>query len=166
MKKIVSWPEPKISSAKRAPGSYGSFREFMSKSEAIQAEQEAAQNFLKKAYPVMSGLLEHRLSTGEPLIVMRPLRYQTAELQGQNEQDDNFYNTRKSEGQHKFVDVVKTINPGTQLILKGIDTVLQEFLFEDAVGNEHALHFVEKNNLMTQTDIYEVVKEYMDNKGE
>lgn len=164
MSKKIVWPEPKISSAKRAPGTYGSFNEFLAKADAIRFEQEKAEAFLKKAFPVMLTLLEHRMMNGEPLVVMRPLRYQTSELPGESE-DDGFYNVRKSDNP-KFVDVIKTIFPGTQLMLKAIDTVLQEFVFVDAQEKEYALNFAERNNLMTQTDIYETAKNYMEAKGE
>jgi hypothetical protein len=137
----------------------------MAKAQDLVQEQEAAQNYLKKAFPTMLALLEYRLANGEPLMVMRPLRYQTSEIP-QAEEDDGFYQTRKSEGSTKFVDVIKTIMPGTQLVLKALDPVLQEFVFVDAQNKEYALNFVERNNLMTQTDIYETVKSYLEAKGE
>lgn len=115
----------------------------------------------------MVTVLEHRLKNGEPLTVMRPLRFQTSELQSQQEEDDGFYNTRKSEVVNdKFVDIIKTIMPGTQLLLKAIDPMMQEFIFVDAQEREYALNFVERNNLMTQTDIYETVKQYLESKSE
>jgi hypothetical protein len=64
----------------------------------------------------------------------------------------------------KFVDVIKTILPGTQLMLKSIDTMMQEFIFVDAQQREYALNFVERNNLMTQTDVYETVQKYLEGK--
>lgn len=164
MSKKVVWPEPKITSAKRAPGTYSSFRELVQKSEVLRLEQEQAEAFLQKAFPVMLTLLEYRLANQEPLMVMRPLRYQTSEIPGE-EEDDGFYNVRKSEAPPKYVDTVKTIMPGTQLMLKALDTSLQEFVFVDALGKEYALNFVERNNLMTQTDIYEAAKNYMEAKG-
>lgn len=164
MKKVI-WDVPKIASAKRAPGSYGSFREQMEKAQDFVLEQEQAQAYLQKAFPTMLALLEHRLKNGEPLLVMRPLRYQTSEIPAP-EEDDGFYQTRKSEAPPKFVDVIKTIVPGTQLVLKALDPVLQEFVFVDAQNKEYALNFVERNNLMTQTDIYETVRSYLEAKGE
>lgn len=140
----------------------------MDKAAVLRKEQEDAQAYLMKAMPVMTVLLQHRLMNNEPLTVMRPLRYQTSELQSKvNGDDDGFYNTRKSEiVNDRFIDVIKTITPGTQLILKSIDTMMKEFIFQDAVGNEHVLNFVEKNNLMTQTDIYEMAKNYLEGRGE
>lgn len=167
MSKRVVWPDAKIASAKRAPGQYGSFKELMNKAEALRQEQQAAQAFLQKCMPYMLTVLEHRLKNNEPLMVMRPLRYQTSEIPQRNEEDDGFYNTRKSDVVNdKFVDVIKTILPGTQIVLKSIDSMMQEFIFQDAQGREHALNFAERNNLMTQTDVYETVQQYLESKGE
>lgn len=168
MSKIVVWPEAKIASAKRAPGSYGSFRELVNKAEIARQEHEHAVATLQKRMPMMLAVLEHRLKNGEPLTIMRPLRYQTSEIpQIVDEVDDGFYNVRKSERvSDKFVDVIKTILPGTQLLLKSIDPTMQEFIFMDAKGTEHCLNFAERNNLMTQTDVYETVKQYLESKGE
>lgn len=162
MSKKVSWGDPKIASAKRAPGTYSSFQELLQKSNAIRAEQEEAQAYLQKAMPAMIALLEYKLRNQEPLVVMRPLRYQTSALN--TEEDDGFY---KSQAQDpKFKDVFKTIMPGTQLVLKSLDMALQEFVFVDAMGNEHALNFAERNNLLTQTSIFEEVKQFLETKGE
>ena len=162
MKKVVRWDAPKISSAKRLPGAYGSYQEFLQKANVLQAEQEAAQNYLQKAMGPMVALLEYKLRHREPLVVMRPLRYQTSELDG--DQDDGFYKSRSANP--KFKDTVRTILPGTQLMLKSLDMSLQEFVFEDAMGKEHALNFSERNNLLTQTNIFEEVKSFLESKGE
>lgn len=162
MSKKVNWGDPKIASAKRAPGTYSSFQELLQKSNAIRAEQEEAQAYLAKAMPAMVALLEYKLRHQEPLVVMRPLRYQTSDLN--NEEDDGFYKSRPQDP--KFKDIVRTIMPGTQLILKSLDMALQEFVFVDAMGNEHALNFSERNNLLTQTNIFEEVKQFLETKGE
>lgn len=167
MTKVVNWGAPKIASANRAPGTYNSFQELLEKSNAIRAEQEAAQAYLQKAMPALVALLDFKLRHQEPLIVMRPLRYQTSEIVKGDAIDDAFYNRRPDEKPNdKFTDVIKTIMPGTQLMLKSLDTALQEFVFTDAVGNEHALHFTERNNLLTQTNIYEEVKQFLEGQGE
>jgi hypothetical protein len=56
--------------------------------------------------------------------------------------------------------------PGTSLILKSLDTALQEFVFTDGTGREHSLNFCERNNLLTQTSIFEEIKNYFETKGE
>lgn len=166
--KKVTWGAPKIASGNQKPGTYRTFSEFLEKSNALAAEQKAAEQYLIKAMPAMVALLEYKLRNREPLIVMRPLRYQTSEIVKGDAIDDAFYrgNSQNEKVNDKFTDVVKTIMPGTQLILKSLDTALQEFVFQDAMGKEHALNFAERNNLMTQTSVYEEVRNYLETKGE
>jgi RsiW-degrading membrane proteinase PrsW (M82 family) len=164
MAKVVRWDAPKISSAVTKPGHYRSYSEFLEKANMVAAEQEAAQAYLLKAMAPMVALLEYKLTNGEPLTVMRPLRYRTSELNG-GEEDDGFYKSSSSQNP-KFKDVIRTILPGTQLMLKSLDMALQEFVFTDAMGKEHSLNFDERNNLLTQTDIYEEVKKFLEVKGE
>lgn len=166
-KKIVTWDQPKIASAAVKPGHYRSFAEFMAKANALAEEQQAAEAYLQKAMPAMVALLEFKMRTREPLLVMRPLRYQTSEIVKGDAIDDAFYNRRSDDRPaDKFTDVIKTILPGTQLILKSLDTALSEFIFEDGMGNEHCLSFSERNNLMTQTSVFEEVRNYLETKGE
>lgn len=162
--KRVSWPEPKIHEPKRKAGTYGSFREMMAKTEGIRKEQEQAQEFLQKAHPYMLKLLEYRLANNHPLTVMRPFRYQTSEIQ-KAEEDDGFYSNRRSSSIPKFVDVIKVITPGTQLVLKSIDNMMQEFIFEDALNKEYCLSFSERDNMMTQTDIWETTRDFLDKQS-
>jgi hypothetical protein len=158
MKKVI-WGQPKISSTEQKPGTYRTYREFLAKAQGLHAEQEQAQAYLLKAMPIMSALLEHNLRNREPLIVMRPLNYQTSELP----EEDGFY---KSTSNPKFKDVMKTIMPGTQLMLKSLDMSLQEFVFEDAAGKEHAINFADKNLLLTQTQIYENTKAFLESQND
>lgn len=161
MKKVVRWDAPKITSSARRPGTYGSFNEMFKKAVERDKEQNEAQEYLVKMMPVMVALLEHKLRTKEPLIVMRPFRYQTSDLE-KNDDDDGFYNKSKNQNPNeKFVDMIKTILPGTQLILKSLDNGLQEFVFTDARGKEYAINYAERNNLMTQTNIFEEVKTFL-----
>lgn len=165
--KKVSWGPPKIATANRASGTYGSFREFFQKSAEREAEQKQAESYLVKAMPVMVALLEYKMRNREPLVVMRPLRYQTSEIAKGDAIDDAFYNRNKdTKPNDKFTDVIKTIMPGTHLVLKSLDTALSEFVFEDAMGNEHAINFAERNNLLTQTSIFEETKSYLKIEGE
>lgn len=162
--KKVTWGEPQFQN----PNSpflrkSKSFKEMWEAGQQLEREQEEAQAFLTKAMPAMVALLEYKLRNREPLVVMRPLRYQTSEVQ--SEDDDGFYKSSSS-NVPRFKDVIKTILPGTQLLLKSLDMTLQEFVFEDALGNEHAVNFAERNNLMTQTSIFEEVKKFLEAKGE
>jgi hypothetical protein len=165
MSKKVVWGQPKVSSSKRT-GKYKNVREFLKKANAIRDEQLEAQEYLMKAMPAMSKLLELRLRNGEGLMVMRPLNYMTSVMKSE-EEDDGFYNVRKSENSQGFVDKRVTIMPGTKLMLKSLDVGLREFVFNDAMGKEHAINFDDKNLLMTQTDVFETVRNLFEaNKGE
>ena len=165
MKKVV-WAEGKYRAA-AGPGRYASIAEALEKSDRYRLEQEKAHDYLVKALPAMLKLLEIRFTNGEPLTVMRPLKYQTSMLKSQMEDeiDRSFYNN-SSPQQDKFVDVVQTINPGTLLMLKSLDPNLREFVFKDGLGKEHAISYDERNKLLTQTDIFETVQTLFEGKGE
>ncbi len=162
MKKVVRWDAPKISSSKLIKGGYRNFHDMFKKAVDRDNEQREADEYLKKAMPAMVALLEYKLSKSEPLIVMRPLVYQTSAVQ--SEEDDGFYNTSKSQNEKdigKFIDVMRTISPGTQLMLKSLDTGLEEFVFIDGRGKEHAISYSDRDKLLTQTDIFEGVKSFL-----
>ena len=160
------WGEGKYSS--QVSGNYRSYGDFAAKHDARRDEQQKATSYLIKAMPAMLKALEMRISSGQPLYVMRPLRYTTSLLKSQLEDDldKSFYNTDKSGAGDKFVDVVKTINPGTQLVLKGLDPNLKEFIFNDGEGKEHPISYDDRNRLLTQTDIFETVQKLFESKGE
>ena len=166
MKKVV-WGDGKFTAARR-PGTYSSFGEFMQKAEVIRAEQEKAQSYLIKALPAMLKLLEIRIANGQPLTVMRPLRYTTSVLKSEmeDELDKSFYNSSKSQQNDSFVNVAKVINPGTQIVLKSLDPNLREFIFVDGLKKEHAISYDERNSLLTQTDIFETVENLFESKGD
>lgn len=160
MSKKVVWGAPKITSSVKKPGSYNNFKEMFAKATERQAEQDQAIEYLNKAMPALNALLEFRLQKGESLVVMRPLQYQTSQLN--IEEEDNFYHNRNADTKvPQFQDVMKTIMPGTVLVLKSLDTGLQEFVFRDGMGKEHCISFSEKNKLLTQTDIFEEVRNFI-----
>lgn len=144
---------------KKRPGQYANLREWLGKAEAMREEQAEAQAYLQKAGPAMAKLLELRLLDRTPLIVMRPFSYETSVLESstQDALDRGFYKSDQNKPD-KFINVRKTITPGTQLIIKALDPNLQEFVFEDGVGVEHSISFDYRNALMTQTDIFETVR--------
>lgn len=167
MKKVV-WGEGKYSAAPR-PGQYRTLAEAMAKGDALRMEQEKAMSYLVKAMPAMLKLLEIRMTNGEPLFVMRPLQYQTSALASELEDDldKSFYNTSKSSGaDNKFKDVIKTVNPGTKLMLKSLDPTMREFIFVDGMGKEHPISYDDRNKLLTQTDIFETVQKLFEGKGD
>lgn len=167
MKKVV-WGDGKYTSAPR-PGHYRTLGEAMEKGNRFRAEQEKAQSYLIKALPAMLKLLEIRMTNGDPLFVMRPLQYETSCLKSEmeDELDKSFYNTSKTNGaDNKFINVVKTVNPGTKLMLKSLDPTMREFIFVDAMNNEHPISYDDRNKLLTQTDIFETVQKLFEGKGD
>lgn len=163
MSKKVTWDAPQLQNP-NSPFIKGkkTFKEMWERGLKLEEEQQEAQAYLMKAMPLMIALLELKLRKSEPLIVMRPLRYQTSEIPND---EDGFYKSNSSSNP-KFKDVIHTIMPGTQLMLKSLDMALQEFVFEDSTGKEHSMNFAERNNLLTQTNIFEEVKNYLETKGE
>lgn len=167
MKKVV-WGEGKYSAAQR-PGTYRTLGEALEKGDRYRAEQEKAMSYLVKAMPAMLKLLEIRMTNGDPLFVMRPLQYQTSMLKSEmeDELDRSFYNSDKQAGaDNKFRDVMKTVSPGTKLILKALDPTMREFIFVDGMGKEHPISYDDRNKLLTQTDIFETVQKLFEGKGE
>lgn len=165
--KKVTWGAPELQKNFMGGIKPKTFKELWKAGQELEAEQQLAQQALAKAMPAMVALLEYKLRNNEPLVVMRPLRYQTSEIVKGDEIDDSFYNRNKDERPaDKFTDVVKTIMPSTQLMLKSLDMAMSEFIFHDAIGKEHCLSFSERNNLLTQTSIYEEVSKFLEIKGE
>lgn len=165
MKKVVRWDAPKITSGVNAGGKPRRiFKVEFAKALEREKEQIEALDQLQRAMPVMIALLEFKLKKGEPLMVMRPLQYQTSDL-AKNDDDDGFYNTSKNQNPtEKFVDVVRTIYPGTKLMLKSLDPTMQEFVFVDGRNKEHSISYADRDKLLTQTDIYEETKKFMAHK--
>lgn len=153
-----------------------SLKDQLAKAYQVEAEQEKAQMYLRKAMAPMLELLKIRLTNKTPLIVMRPIQYQTSKLSNEvkkssqvsDEVNDSFYNSKKEPTQESvnFVDVVETIYPGTQLIFKSLDAGLQEFKFEDPMGNSYNLSYIYKDKLLTCTDIFETVQKYLTITGD
>ena len=165
MKKVVKWTEPVLQKNFVGGVKPRTFKELWDRGQKLEKEQQEAFEYMNKAMPVMVTLLEYKLMHREPLVVMRPLVYQTSDLESKQD-EDGFYNVRKS-GREKFVDVKRTIMPWTQLLLKGLDPTLQEFIFEDGTGKEHSISYMDRDKLLTQTSIFEEIKAYFEgNKGE
>lgn len=162
-KKVVTWDAPKLHKAEGTGKKARTFKEMWERGQQVEKEQQEAQAYLQKAMPGMQAIFDLKAQRGEPFVVMRPLNYMTSGLNV--EEDDGFYAVKKSE-QPKFVDQQKTIMPGTSLILKAVDSVLNEYIFVDGRGKEHAISMDQKNAILTQTDVFETVKQYLDLKGE
>jgi hypothetical protein len=174
MKKKIEWDAPKISSSARQPGTYGSLREKFAKCESERIEYEKMQMHKAQLLPIMSKLLEIRLLNGHELKVMRPLSFQTSEALSLVKGMDQYgyisqewvsrheINGREIE-QSKFQDVVKTIPRGSVLVLKSLETPLQQFIFINKNTNEELeIAFNDAQKIMFATDLYEVSKQYLE----
>jgi hypothetical protein len=160
--KKVTWGAPQLQNPNSPMiKATKTFKQMWEAGQKLEHEQRTAQEYLQKATPAMVAILEYKLKNNEPLIVMRPLNYQTSEIG--SDEGDGFY-VNKSAADPKFRDVVKTILPGTALMLKSLDMSLQEFIFVDGQNNEHAINFADRNSLMTQTNVFEEVRKYFEGK--
>lgn len=148
---------------------YTSGRDYLQKGMELEKEQEAIKENFQKALPAMEALLKCRMEAKSPIKLVRPLQYTTNEMIHVRDQT---YDNNKGEWvdgdvrYSSFQDVVKSLNPGVELILKALDPNLQEFIFEDQNGQEVVLPYSAKNGLMTQTNIYEDTLSFMKLKGE
>lgn len=159
MGKKVDWNQTYRPPQRKLGGQYSSAKEMFAKAAEREIERQRAQENLQKAMPAFEALLKCRLSNGTALRVMRPIRYQTSELQKHMMGDE----MRGG----KFQDVVKVLEPGTEMVLKSIDNTMQEFIFQGTDGEEIVLPFTVKKELMMQTNVYEdTIKFIEDTKGE
>ena len=149
MTKEVNWDMISKSVTPQKRGKYSSGKEMLAKAFEAEKQQDEAKELMNKAYPVMEQLFQIRFKNGTPLTVMRPLQYQSSELQ-------------KGYGRPTYIDTQKVVRPGTVMTLTGVDPNLQEFIFKSDQGEEIAIPYINKNALYTQTDIYEVTKEYLE----
>jgi hypothetical protein len=145
---------------------YRSSKEYLQKGLQVEEEQKRIQENMAKTFPALEALLKCRLENGTPLQVNRPISYVTSELKHQRawnpHEEDYTGEIQKS----WFADTRKTIRPGTVLMLKSLDPTMSEFIFTDQDGNEFAVPYTAKEALMTQTNVYEDVINFMNNRGE
>lgn len=158
MSKKVVWSEPKLPS--KPAGQYNTYAEFAAKANERLAQQQEAQTLMAKCMPAMLKLLEIKMVNGEPLNVVRPLNYMSDEMH-------KSYNSMGESNGAQFRTVRKTINVGAQLLFKSFDSVLNEFIFTDTRSSEeHAITSDQRNFLLTQTDIYETIRDLINKQGE
>lgn len=173
MSKKINWdklfknPIPRNVS-KNSKNQYSSGKEKMQKAFVEMQKAEQIQADLNKMMPAMNQLLLIRMKNKTPLKIMRPLRYTTSVWSNEDEDDDGFYKSSSNVSIPKFVDKVKVLKPGTEIILKSLDPQLNQFIFSTSLGEEIELNYNEKMNILTQTDIYESVLNFMntENQGE
>jgi len=170
MSKKINWDAIHIPHGSRSVNKpkYSSHKEYMAKAQETMVQQQLAEETLRKAQPAMETLLKSRLMSKTPIVVQRPVVYQTSEMKTTYEQiedrenggwKDDLDNARGS----YFEDVQKAIRPGTELILKSLDPNLQEFIFEDQNKNEVVIPYAAQQQLMVNTNIYEDVNEFLQN---
>lgn len=157
MKKEINWDLLRIDHGDRAIPSQGqpkykNIREFFSKSFVDQKIEEEQQQFLAKAQPLFETLLKSRLENRTELKVLRPLYYMTSKLTG-------------SDFSSKYIDTQEVVDPGTSLILKSIDSTMQEFIFTNEQGIEICIPFSDKQKLIKSTNIYEDVINFINSQG-
>jgi hypothetical protein len=166
MSKVVDWNKtyrPAVGDITRGNNSKNtsaSMKESFKKSYSQLMEQEQAEEALKKAMPVMKGILLQRMTEKRPLKVMRPLPYTTESLGG-DEEDDGFYNNVVKGANASFKSITKVIPPGTELTFLTLEKSMNQLWFRTDKGEEIGIYLEEQNRLLTQTDIYEVVAKAM-----
>ena len=148
---------------------YRSGRELLQKRMEEQKNTERLQKNFYKIVPALEALLKCRMESGNPLEVRRSISYTNSELVHTYAQVEDRENGGWKNGDvqySQFQDVEKSLAPGTKLILKSLDPTMNEFIFEDQLGNEIILPYLSKQQLMTQTDIYESVLDFMNKQGD
>ena len=136
----MTWPTFEMRGNKQQPRLSMRDRFAGCEEEARQVEQ--AENFAKSHAPFFLKFLELHLAKGLPLVVQSPIRYDTSEF-------------AKSHTGGRFIDRVAALTPGTQLLLKSVDSPMREFIFENQKGEEIVLPFAIKEELASKTNVYD-----------
>lgn len=176
MSKKIDWnvlqeghgARPLPGAAQRGP-KYRSGREYLQKGLEMEAQQKAMQEHMAQAQPAMEALLKCRMEDSTPITVVRPFDYVASELVHNRNQTWSDEAGGWVEGEvldSSFQDVRKSIPVGTQLVLKSLDPNLQEFIFDDQNGNELVIPYGAKQGLLMQTNIYEDVLNFINNRGD
>lgn len=134
---------------KKLGGKYSSGKDLLQKAYKEDEIRTKIEQDLSKMLPAMEKLYAIRLCNRTPLKVVRPIIYVTSELQKSTRGDEMIGG--------KYADVQKRIDPGTELMIKSINTSLQMLVFETSDGNEIEISYADQKQLMTCTDIYETV---------
>jgi len=161
MNKKIDWNRIYSPPKKVLGGEYSSGRDLLQKALEREEEQKKVHQNFQKALPAMNALLKCRLEEKTPLMVIRELRYQASDMVHQRAWNPA---TGENDGEvthSSFTDVIKSVKPGTRLLLKAVDNTMQEFIFSDQNGEELIIPFSAKQQLMTQTNIYESVVAFL-----
>ena len=163
MSKVVDWSKthnPKVGTIQRGvnnKNTAGSMKEAFAKSHAQLAEQEKANETLKKCFPIMKSILLQRMVSKNPLKVMRPLPY-TTEVLGGEADDDGFYNNVSKGENAAFKSITKVLQPGTELTFITLEKSMNQLWFKTQTGEEVGIYLEEQNGLLTCTDIADIVQ--------
>ena len=174
MTKVIDWektyknPIGDITAGIGSQSTSRNMKEAFAKSYTQLREDEKVQELMNEILPIAKGLLFTRMTEGTPLKVVRPLRYTTESLGGQDEEeDDGFYMVRKSEGFNaKYQSIVKTIRPGTELTFINLEKSMGQLWFRTNEGKEIGIYLQEQDGLLTQTDIFDIAKRYVEGQYE
>lgn len=173
MTKKIDWDGMKTFHGSRPlPGAaqpkYRTGREWMEKAQSEMAEEKQRQEYMAKAYPAAEALLKCRMEDRTPITVVRPFRYEASELVHNYDQqwDDSKGEWVNGEVRNSsFQNVAKSIPVGTQLVIKGLDHNLQEFIFVNQNGEEVVIPYQAKQALIMQTNILDDVVKFIEEQG-
>lgn len=168
MSKVVDWnktykPMSDITKGKGSTSKFRSMKESFAQSHELMKAQEAAEETLRKAFPVMKSILLQRMVSKSPLKVMRPLAYTTETLSGDND-DDGFYMNSNAGQNATFKSVTRVLPVGTELTFVTLEKSMNQLWFKTDRGEEVGIYLDEQNRLLTQTDIYEIVSKAMNDE--
>jgi hypothetical protein len=160
MSKKIDWNALYREPKKPAPGHFASGKELMAAAYQKHLEQERIQKSLQNYLPAMNALFTIRMAQKTPIVIMRDFQYQTSEIVHDREWN---YKSQEFDGEirsSRFQDVTKVLRPGTTLMVKSIDTIMKEFIFEDQTGQEIIIPMSAQQALMRQSNIYESTVDY------
>lgn len=154
MGKQIDWSQ----TYKQPMGKRTTYREKVQKSISQLEETQKAEQLLRKAMPLMKGLLLTRMTDKTEITVMRPFYFTSEELVHKKQYEGSpFEQIVGSE----FRTVQKSLPIGTKLVFERLDKSMNQLIFRTEAGNELGIYLEEQDRLLTQTDIYEVVSKYL-----
>lgn len=115
----------------------------------LQKAQDVAEARAQAEPILRNALIEHMVSK-QPIKVLQPINNPTETVGGlaKSEEDDGFYFSGGSSSNAnseaalsaKFIEVMETIPVGTDLVYKGWDRQLGQWLFKGSNGQEYAIY--------------------------
>lgn len=161
MSKTINWNKTYTDPIRRKniAGESVSIKDRLSKAYEQERRQKVSKDELQKMMPAMEQLLMIRIKNKTPLKVLRPIQYQTSELQKSE------FNGEMMNG--KYIDVTKVIKPGQTLLFELHDKTMQQLIFKSEQTNEEIpLSYSDARQLMMQTDIYETIYNLLNKEGD